>query len=189
MSQLICGGALMLDARRGDRYWDAKQLSWQTVTYRYPRANMRLAQNQTIEKVHRYFKLEIVPVRSGANIQWAFGRIDGRHGILAQAELPGTPSGDWEQRAGLFDTAENPGQLQANATCDHEFLHNLGWLHNDDEPSIMNSTLNTDFVDEWDDATIDYGRKYYGKSKTVVPVPDCGTFLDQLCAGLWQVPR
>jgi len=127
--------------------------------------------------------LDLRLTANNANFRSVFQFIDGSQGVLARHELPGQNSGPHEQLTGWWDSAERPNQRILNVVTLHEICHGLGIVHFNSRPSLMNARLNPRFHDELDQWTISELQSRHGTPRTVVPVPDCMTWLDQLCRG------
>ena len=184
-----CDACDQLEAITGNRRWQTNRLTVRDAGVRYARASFREALEDFAETCRRYSKLELSLVESSANVVCRFRRIDGTNGVLARMQLPGMPSYDHEQINGEWDNSERPTQVTLTETTRHEGFHALGIIHYNSEPSLMNATLTTEFAGTLDDWTREELQSRHGTNHTTVPVPDCGTWLDTLCAGLWQVPR
>ena len=178
------------EAVTGNRLWAVDELRWRDAGVRYPRADFKESMRYVVRMVSRYCEMNIKIVEAAANIVSRFRPIDGANGVLARQELPRVRpgSGAHEQLTGEWDSHENPNQTILDVFTAHEIMHALGLIHFNSRPSLMNATLDPQWHEGWDDWTIDELRSRYGRPGTA-PVPDCGTWIDRLCAGLWQVPR
>ena len=184
------------EAVTGNRLWAVRELTWYDEGVRYPGVDFLEVQQYVVSMVSRYCGMEIELInRASANIVSRFEFLDGRDGVLANAELPAIRpgSGDHVQLTIRFDTGERPTLKRTKLVAGHEMAHILGVIHNNRVLSLMNSGIGAEhgrFLDEWDDWTIDELRSRYGPATNKpVPLPDGCTWIDQLCAGLWQVPR
>ena len=167
----------------GGLKWSVDQLSWRDEGVRYATASFSDAMDYVVRVVATHSGMDLRRTTGNANIRSVFQFLDGTNGVLARHELPGRGSGQHEQLTGWWDSAERPNQIILNVTTLHEICHGLGIVHFNSQPSLMNSRLNPRFHDVLDQWTINELQGRYGTPRTVVPVPDCATWLAQLCQG------
>lgn len=105
--------------------------------------------------------------RAAANWIVVVVRMDGRNGVLADAELPGPP-----QQRNRYDVSDTANQLQLGQTVLHEVGHLYGLVHLESSPppDVMEARLNP-ALSEPQATESKLMASMYGPPRVLPPVP------------------